>query len=79
MIYLPDLYLSTTNKLGYHAPPLPFSSPASSTLYLPSLPHLTSPSLHAPPSNPDPPALPADLWYAKSRWGISSGAEDMWF
>ncbi len=35
VIYLPDLYLSTTNKLGYHAPPLPRPFPASFTFYLP--------------------------------------------
>lgn len=44
VIYLPDLYLSTTNKLGYHALPLPYSFPASSTLYLPSLSPLATPS-----------------------------------
>lgn len=44
VIYLPDLYLSTANKLGYHAPPLPYSFSSSSTLYLP--PFLLFPPPH---------------------------------
>lgn len=71
VIYLSDLYLSTTNKLGYHAPPLPHSF---STLYLPSLSLLTTRSSSTPSP---PPALAADLWDAMSKWGMMFAMEDM--
>lgn len=64
MIYLPGLYLSTSNKLGYHAPALPYSF---STLLL---------LLHPLPAfSFSPPALAADLWDAMSKWEMVSAVE----
>ena len=57
VIYLPDLYLSTTNKLGYHAPPLLLflfcllhPLPATPFLFFSCPPHL--PSSTSPISSP---------------------------
>lgn len=60
LIYLRDLYLSTTNKLGYHAPPLPY--PSSSLYPLPDSFSFLFPPPH-PPLAQSPPLKPRRLTY----------------
>lgn len=59
VIYLPDLYLSTTNKLGYHAPPLPYSVSASPALARP---------FHQPPHPHQPWQLTYEMPCQSEEW-----------